>query len=127
MFTQRRGMGSTLASFSNARCQDKYVVPKVTERKLLEVTPQPLDLLKLDVEGAELIFLEHYARVARQARCLLIEWHSWAPEWTGLEGLDEICRNLDFRRVTTLGEDARHVVNNTPFTCGTVLYQSLHA
>jgi FkbM family methyltransferase len=124
LFKQRQGMGSALGQLSDARYQDMYAVPRITEDALLSVTPEKLDLLKLDVEGAELIFLKHYPRVAQRARHLLLEWHSWAPDWSGLEGLDLLCRDLGFQRTAIIDEAHQHVVNNRPASCGTLLYSA---
>ena len=125
LFKQRQGMGSALGQLSDARYQDLYPVPRITEDALLSVIPQKLDLLKLDVEGAELMFLKHYPRVAQRTRQLLLEWHSWAPDWTGLEGLDLLCGNLGFQRTAIIDEARHHIVNNQPASCGTLLYSAL--
>ncbi len=124
LFKQRHGMGSALGQLSSARYQDAYPVPRITEDAILSVTPPKLDLLKIDVEGAELMFLKHYPQVAQRARHLLLEWHSWAPDWTGLDGLDLLCGNLGFQRTAIIDEARSHIVNNQPASCGTLLYSA---
>ena len=53
---------------------------------LAEHCRKPVDLLKLDIEGAEEAVLTHLADsgALRQVRRLVCEWHQWTPEAPGL-------------------------------------------
>ena len=55
----------------------KDVVPVIQEEELLKRFAPPYDLVKIDIEGAEIDFLENYPTILRETTVLIIEWHSW--------------------------------------------------
>jgi FkbM family methyltransferase len=55
-----------------------------------------LDLIKMDIEGAEMLVIEEWPDVIRRARHLLIEWHT--PHASGA-GLDDKLKGLGFKLV----------------------------
>jgi FkbM family methyltransferase len=54
---------------------------------------EPIDLLKVDIEGAEVEFLESHGVFLEGVRSILIEWHSWV---TTLEEISGILRRSGF-------------------------------
>ncbi|MGE9297294.1 MAG: FkbM family methyltransferase [Puniceicoccales bacterium] len=64
----------------------------------------PIDLVKIDIEGAEAVLLEHWAPwLAERAQRILIEWHE--PEMPG-KALRERLELLDFQFVDAAAESA---------------------
>lgn len=53
------------------------IVPIIDSTTIKATLPPPYDLIKLDVEGGEFEFLVHYKDVLREAKHVVIEWHSW--------------------------------------------------
>jgi hypothetical protein len=51
--------------------------PIIDSTTIMASLPPPYDLIKLDVEGGEFEFLVHYKDVLREAKHVVIEWHSW--------------------------------------------------
>lgn len=74
-FALRPGMESGIATDAG-QPQELVGVPVLTAEDILRRLPPPYDLLKIDVEGAEVDFLEHYGAVYQQARWILLEWHA---------------------------------------------------
>jgi len=67
-----------------------------------KVGPGPLDLVKVDIEGAEAVLLEHWAPwLADHAKHVLIEWHE--PEMPG-KHLRERMDLLDFQLMDAASE-----------------------
>jgi FkbM family methyltransferase len=50
-------------------------IPILTAERLRAIFPPPYDLIKLDIEGGEVDFLDHYEPIWREARQILLEWH----------------------------------------------------
>ncbi len=78
-------------------------VPIFDEKRIRAILPPPYDLIKVDIEGAELDFLEHYEETCRAARIILLEWHgaSLGPDAT--KKLRARLQALGFARVDDLG------------------------
>ena len=66
---------------------------------------EPVDLLKVDIEGAEVEFLESHTPFLESVRTILIEWHSW---------------------ITTL-EEVSNVLRPSGFELGSVCHMDQHA
>jgi hypothetical protein len=86
-------MGSSLAGLgsSSGEC---VPAPVLDEDALLKLFPPPYDLLKVDIEGAEIELLRHYPRVIEQSRCLCLEWHSWHSGGGGLAQIRQLAGDL---------------------------------
>ena len=52
-------------------------VPVISEQQIMQAFPPPYDLIKTDIEGAEIDFLDNYPTLIRNTDTLIIEWHSW--------------------------------------------------
>ncbi len=64
-------------------------VPSLALTQLVaEHFPDGLDLMKVDVEGAEKYLVEHWQPVLASARSVIIEWHAFAMPW------EELCVGL---------------------------------
>lgn len=66
-------------------------VPSVSLRKLLESEPGCIDLLKMDIEGAEAMIVPDLLDVLTKVKHIFVEYHSWNNE---SQQLDEILRTL---------------------------------
>lgn len=73
------------------------------------------DLVKVDIEGAELDFLQNYKDILKRSRHLVLEWHSWS------DALSEI-RNAayGFREVAEIAP-ARDIGGGR--SCGVILFE----
>jgi FkbM family methyltransferase len=100
-------------------------VPIVTAARILRELPPPYDLIKVDIEGGEYDFLQHYGPVLAQTRHLILEWHSWHPGGGGEAQLIEMLAREHFRLVAKILEpaDANHHRGERP--SGVHLYERL--
>ena len=74
-FALRDGMGSSMdTDMHGVECVQKVGV--ITPAAILSALPPPYDLVKIDIEGAEVEFVESYKDVYTQASAILMEWHS---------------------------------------------------
>jgi FkbM family methyltransferase len=74
-FFERPFMGGSLFSTSSANCS--YEVKTLCISKDPNFQNQTFDLIKCDLEGAEWDFLLHYSSLLKNAKFLVMEWHSW--------------------------------------------------
>jgi FkbM family methyltransferase len=82
-FTRKSGMGSSPAVRENLTSPQDDSVDIVDCAEILQIAPPPYDLVKVDIEGWETKFIQHYKPVIQSAHSLLIEWHSWnQDQWT---------------------------------------------
>ena len=66
--------------------------------------PGPLDLIKLDVEGAEYIFAEHYEPLYRNATAIVSEWHAPSVDHRCINDFRSKLRAAGFKRNIPLGQ-----------------------
>jgi FkbM family methyltransferase len=92
-FVSRSYMASSLGELDRSSGRHARV-PVLDEAGLMQIFPPPYDLLKLDIEGAELEMLRHYPRVIEQSRYLCLEWHSWHSGGGGLAQIRELAETL---------------------------------
>jgi FkbM family methyltransferase len=91
-FIQDKGLGGRLAERS------PYQVTVAVETvRLKEFLVTPIDLLKLDIEGAEFAVLSDVQQELKFVKSLFVEYHSKADEPQKLGQLLEILRNAGFR------------------------------
>ena len=91
-FIQDKGLGGRLV----AGFPSQSTIPVGTVR-LKEFLVTPIDLLKLDIEGAEFAVLSDVHQELQFVKSLFVEYHSKADEPQKLGQLLEILRNAGFR------------------------------
>lgn len=84
--------GSVVAA--QDRAANTIAVPAITLHQWLD---RPVDLLKLDIEGAELAVLQSIAPQLPQVRHLFVEYHSLVDEPQGLSQLLGLLEDAGFR------------------------------
>ncbi len=121
MFGRRAFMASSLVS-ADASPSDKIRVPILDSAFLMKLFPPPYDLIKVDIEGAEIEFFHHYIPVIAGANALLIEWHSWNSSGSDGEGIAKILDGMEFpvRRTVQPPLDVTH--QGHPAQCGVELF-----
>ncbi len=65
--------------------------------------PEPIDLLKVDVEGEEIGFLRGHRRLLDDCASIIVEWHKWVVTFSDLDGILE---NAGFHNRAILEQDA---------------------
>lgn len=86
------GWNSTASRFSNAwngqQITRPVEVPAIQLSKLLEEIEQPIDLLKMDIEGSELLVLQEAQHRLHQVKNIILEYHPRADQsYIALEDL----------------------------------------
>ena len=121
------GLRQAMASSSELQASTECVatVEILSSGSIIEAFAPPYDLIKLDVEGAEYDFIEHYGAVLSQARTLLVEWHSWDEAGTGEARLGDLLGQRSFERVAVLQECKLRLFEERPITAGCHLYRNI--
>lgn len=132
-FQERGQMGSSIVP--DAAGGPSRAVPVLTPDKILEAFPPPYDLIKVDIEGAELDFLADYGAVLQPAKHLLLEWHSWQTgSWPGgssqsaggaLAQIEAAAHRAGFGFVADIVPPQAVMVNQAPQQCGVKLYRKV--
>lgn len=104
-FGIRQGMLSSNDCSIFSDCYDYVQVPCLIESDLVEPLKEGYDLLKVDIEGGEYFFIEHYKDLMRLARAMVIEWHVYGDDVKN-DTMDEQIYSLGFI----------HKVNLRPWT-----------
>lgn len=84
-FVDAPAMQAHLARFEE-EAPKKREVRVITADEILKYFPPPYDLVKVDIEGAEIDFLTNYGPILENASCLVVEWHSWNLNGVSQEG-----------------------------------------
>ena len=63
--------------FSSIEDHESIQLPILLEGEILTELEPPYDLIKCDIEGSELEFIEHYPILLKNTKYILLEWHSW--------------------------------------------------
>jgi FkbM family methyltransferase len=98
------GRGAGRAALSGERSDGRRTVPAVSGAPDVEVLPlaallqEPLDLLKLDIEGDELAALEGAGDGIRHVRRLAMEYHEYGQRSSALPELLSLLRGGGFDR-----------------------------
>tara|TARA_B100001093_G_C26860251_1_gene1029778 strand:+ start:13648 stop:14184 length:537 start_codon:yes stop_codon:yes gene_type:complete len=74
-FIQRDFMFSTLRSVHSSNKQS-IKVESISQEQILN-NISDIDLLKIDIEGAEFEFIQSYSKVIENSKHVAMEWHSW--------------------------------------------------
>jgi FkbM family methyltransferase len=94
-FALREGMGSS-SDISMDGIQSLQRVRTIGPAEILAALPPPYDLIKIDVEGAEIDFIEAYREVHTHAIAILIEWHSPDKEGSREKDVRELLKESGF-------------------------------
>jgi hypothetical protein len=63
---------------------------------------EPCDLLKIDIEGAEMNFFSNETNFLNRVRVILIEWHKWK---VSLAGIEKFLSSRDFYLKSVLADE----------------------
>ncbi|MEI7729513.1 MAG: FkbM family methyltransferase [Verrucomicrobiota bacterium] len=119
-FVERGYMASSLKAI-DGQIGTVARVKVLTAIEIARKFPGPYDLIKLDVEGAEYEFLSSYSDLTRQARYLLVEWHSWHRGGGGQRQIQTMADQQGFALVSEI-QPARGVKQGQT---GVILYKNL--
>ncbi|MHA3772783.1 FkbM family methyltransferase [Verrucomicrobiota bacterium sgz303538] len=72
-------------------------VPVLSEAELLSRTDSRFRLVKVDVEGWEVDFIENYPTILERCDILIIEWHSWNTRGQDLPTFQRSIESLGFQ------------------------------
>ncbi len=98
-----RGVMASSASPDSREPGRAVSIPVLTPDHLRQLFPPPYDLIKVDIEGAEVDFLAHYEPIWRESQRILLEWHASALGAAGVEGLRARLHEGGFTRVLDFG------------------------
>jgi len=121
-FALREGMGSS-ADLASDGVQTVECIRVLRPAEILEALPPPYDLVKIDIEGAEIDFLEAYKEVCSHASSILLEWHSPDKEGTRAETLDRLLDAVGFRKDADLRPMRVLQLGGGWLSCGVQLYR----
>ena len=99
----------------------EVTVPVLPQERIIQLFPPPYDLVKIDVEGSELDFLEAYDAVLSATSHLILEWHSWHSGGGGETQIREVVARVGFVTIHDLipAHAVKH--NGQPARCGVLL------
>lgn len=121
-FALRPGMGSS-SDLNLGEVQEVRRVRTISASEIESVFPPPYDLIKIDIEGGEYDFLEHYKEVYTKASFILLEWHSLDREGTGGDRAKETLARNGFRFLKTVRPKRELLLDGKWYTSGVQLYQ----
>jgi len=121
-FALRTGMGSS-SDLDMTGVQAVKRVRTVSPAEILTVFPPPYDLIKVDIEGGEYDFLEHYTEVYTKASFVLLEWHSPDREGAGGDRARELLTAHGFRFVKTVRPRRELYLEGNWYSSGVQLYE----
>jgi FkbM family methyltransferase len=122
-FALRDGMGSS--TDLRTRADAVQQVPILGPAEMREKLPPPIDLVKLDIEGAEFCFIEHYAEVLSAAAHVVAEWHSWDSHGAGEGQMIDAMAKRGLVFVAALQPRKLHSIQGKPLSTGCHLYKNL--
>ena len=122
-FALRDRMGSSAGMEMSA---DRVTtVPVIDPAELIRRFPPPYDLVKLDIEGAEDLFIDHYESVYHHSSNLLLEWHAWDPDGGENERLRLRMKERGFVLRRELQPAHTHVIEGRTLDAGCHIYRNL--
>ena len=89
-----------MASSAESREKDsrkRVVVPVLSADQIYSILPGPYDLIKVDIEGGEDVFLNSYKRVISSAVYLLLEWHAKPGDSDRVTGIRKMVVDNGFK------------------------------
>ena len=87
--------------FSKVNQESQFKVPILDQDHILELISPPFDLIKVDIEGSEVDFIQNYPKLLKETKGLIIEWHSWNPQKISEAGFKQLLSNSGFSRITS--------------------------
>lgn len=96
-------------------------VPVLSQAEVMKLLPPPYDLVKADIEGSEIDFLENYPLILRETKRLIVEWHSWNQRGASLEEFRQQLKKVGFTTVEQPHPLIEFVMDGKPVSC-TVLH-----
>ena len=121
-FALRQGMGSS-SDLEVAGVQEIRRVRTISPGAILDTFPGPYDLIKVDIEGGEYDFLEHYVAVYATATFILLEWHSPDREGSGENHARDLLTARGFRFLKTVRSKRELQLEDNWYSSGVQLYQ----
>ena len=125
-FALREGMGSS-SDTSMGGIRSVQRVQVIRPEKILDALPPPYDLIKIDVEGAEIDFIEAYKEVHAHAAAILVEWHSPDKEGSRAKDLRELLERSDFNLVREVRPQRTLKLDGGWYSSGVQLYRRVPA
>jgi FkbM family methyltransferase len=98
IFEQNDYMSSSILK-ENTTIKNTYKVPVISQEDILGEKTSIIDLVKVDIEGAEWELLEHYQSILKNTKYLLMEWHSWHSGGKGKNQILEALTKLSFKLI----------------------------
>lgn len=106
---------------------NKTVLPSVRLKELL-AGEQEIDLLKMDIEGAEVEVLKDCVSELNKVRYLFVEYHSWINEEQKLDELLLLLRSSGFRYyIHDIGATVKSPFIERKFSNGMDIQLDIHA
>lgn len=93
-FFDRPFMASSKFGYSDFQKLQKIKILKQSE--VIEALPPPYDLIKCDIEGSEFEFILHYPELLKNAKFLILEWHSWHSGGGGFNQITDCLKKRDY-------------------------------
>jgi FkbM family methyltransferase len=121
-FALRSGMGSSV-DMNVGGIGDVARVRTISPAEILKAFPPPYDLIKIDIEGGEYDFLEHYNEVYTKAAYVLLEWHSHDREGSEANRAQEALTTHGFQFVKTVRPRRELLLDGNWYSSGVQLYQ----
>lgn len=121
-FALREGMGSS----SDTGMHGVLGVEKVRvipPSEILAALPPPYDLIKIDIEGGEVDFVQSYKEVYKHASAILMEWHSHDKEGSAAVPLRAALEENGFSFVRTLRPRRELKFDSGWYSSGVELYR----
>lgn len=100
-FAMRFGMVSSCNDIFGV-AEKSLTVPLVSSKSILEHLQPPYDLIKIDIEGAEDIFIKNYSEVLLESKHLILEWHSLGDPIKFQAEMKEILLSYGFKLVLNI-------------------------
>lgn len=88
----------------------------ISQEEILKVFPPPYSLIKVDIEGAEVNFLENYKKLLAHTNRLIIEWHSWNANGLSLGEFENMLK-LHFKVVDIVKPTISFLVRGERVEC----------
>jgi FkbM family methyltransferase len=87
--------------FSKVNQESELKVPILSQEHIMKQISPPFDLIKVDIEGSEVDFIQNYPQLLRQTKALIIEWHSWNPQRISAAGFKQLLSDSGFLQITS--------------------------
>lgn len=89
--------GADSGSLVRNKESEKRIQSKIEVRKLSDFLAEKVDLLKIDIEGAEYRVIKEASSLLKNVKYLFIEYHSFCDQEQMLADLLQVLKDCDFR------------------------------